>query len=86
VVNSSVLTDSGQVTPGEIISIFGTNFGPATGLTASIGTEQTGLPTQLGGVQVLFDGVAAPLLYASSNQINAIVPFGRRLTLNLSRR
>jgi uncharacterized protein (TIGR03437 family) len=76
VVNSSVLTDSGQVTPGEIISIFGTNFGPATGLTASIGTEQTGLPTQLGGVQVLFDGVAAPLLYASSNQINAIVPFG----------
>src|SRR5260370_29425886 len=30
--------------------------------------------TSLGGVQVLFDGVPAPLLYAGPTQINAIVP------------
>jgi uncharacterized protein (TIGR03437 family) len=75
VTNSGVLTDSGQVSPGEIISIFGTNIGPATPLAAGMGTTQTSLATQLAGVQVLFDGVAAPLLYVSTNQINAIVPF-----------
>jgi uncharacterized protein (TIGR03437 family) len=32
-------------------------------------------PTTLGGTQVLFDGVPAPLLYASANQINAVVPY-----------
>ena len=34
------------------------------------------IASQLGGVQVFFDGVAAPLLYVSNTQINAIVPFG----------
>lgn len=33
-------------------------------------------PNQLGGVEVLVDGTPAPLLYARSGQINAIVPFG----------
>ena len=31
--------------------------------------------TSLGGTSVLFDGVAAPVTYASSTQVNAIVPF-----------
>jgi uncharacterized protein (TIGR03437 family) len=30
----------------------------------------------LASAQVLFDGVPAPLLYASSDQIDVIVPFG----------
>jgi uncharacterized protein (TIGR03437 family) len=34
------------------------------------------VPTQLAGVQVWFDGVAAPVLYAQSRQINAIAPEG----------
>jgi uncharacterized protein (TIGR03437 family) len=34
------------------------------------------LTTSLGGVQVLFNNVAAPLLYVGPNQINAIVPTG----------
>ena len=33
------------------------------------------LPTQLNGVQVLFDGQPAPLLYVQSQQINAFAPF-----------
>jgi uncharacterized protein (TIGR03437 family) len=32
-------------------------------------------PTNSSGVSVFFDGIAAPLLYSSSNQINAIVPY-----------
>jgi uncharacterized protein (TIGR03437 family) len=34
------------------------------------------LGSKLSGTQVFFDGVAAPLLFVSSDQINAIVPFG----------
>src|SRR5262249_12999295 len=34
------------------------------------------IPTTLSGVQVLFDGVAAPLIYVSERQISAMVPFG----------
>jgi uncharacterized protein (TIGR03437 family) len=76
VTNSGVLTDSGQVSPGEIISLFGTSIGPAIALEAGIDNAEDSLPKELAGVQVLFDGIAAPLLYVSSNQINAIVPFG----------
>jgi uncharacterized protein (TIGR03437 family) len=66
---------SGQVSPGEIISVFGSNLGPPTPVQASI-SGLTAYPTQLAGVQVLVDGLAAPLLYVSASQINAIVPFG----------
>jgi trimeric autotransporter adhesin len=33
------------------------------------------VPTTLGGVQVLVNGYAAPLLYVSATQINAVVPY-----------
>jgi uncharacterized protein (TIGR03437 family) len=55
---------------GSIVSIFGTNL---SGSTAS--SSGFPLPTQLGGTQVLFGGVAAPLLYVSATQVNAQVPF-----------
>src|SRR6185369_13418957 len=32
--------------------------------------------TQLGGVSVLFNGIFAPIPYASAKQITAIVPYG----------
>jgi uncharacterized protein (TIGR03437 family) len=76
VANSASMTANGQVSPGEIISITGVGLGPTIPVAARlIGGQQT-IASQLGGVQVFFDGVAAPLLYASSTQINAIVPFG----------
>ena len=53
---------AGAISPGEIISIFGTNIGPATPayLTLTAGN----VSTTLAGTQVLFDNVAAPLIYA----------------------
>jgi uncharacterized protein (TIGR03437 family) len=65
---------SGRLSPGELISIFGFGIGPSTAL---VGTpDVNGLyPKSLGGLQVLIDGVAAPLLFASSTAINAQVPF-----------
>jgi uncharacterized protein (TIGR03437 family) len=73
--NSASLNAAGQVSPGEIISIIGLNLGPLVPVTASLASGQQTLPSQLGAVQVLFDGIAAPLLYVSATQINAIVPF-----------
>lgn len=37
----------------------------------------------LGHTQLLFDGVPAPLLYAGTSQINALVPFAVRKTTNV---
>jgi uncharacterized protein (TIGR03437 family) len=66
------------ISPGEIITIGGTNIGPGTPLSftlTSIGGIQTVPSTPLGGVQVTVNGYAAPLLYVSATQINAIVPY-----------
>jgi uncharacterized protein (TIGR03437 family) len=66
---------NGAVAPGEIISLFGTNMGPATGAGLSL-TPAGLVSTNVGGVQVLFDGTPAPLIYARSDQVSAIVPYG----------
>ncbi|MEZ5366197.1 MAG: hypothetical protein R2748_28640 [Bryobacterales bacterium] len=62
------------VSPGEGIVIFGKRFGPATIQTLEF--DQNGrATTSLGGVQVFFDDVAAPLIYAVNGQISVFVPF-----------
>jgi uncharacterized protein (TIGR03437 family) len=63
----------GTVAPGEIVSIFGIGVGPDQPVIA---LPAPSYPIALGGTQVLFDGVVAPLLYAGANQVNAIVPYG----------
>ncbi len=55
---------------GSLVTIWGDNLANATAAADSIP-----IPTQLSGTQVLFGGVAAPLLYVSPHQINAQVPF-----------
>src|ERR1019366_4060837 len=74
---------TGPVSPGEMISIFAnpsTVIGPATAVTLSgttCPTPCTNIPTTMGGLQVIFQpgGVAAPLTYVSSTQINCLVPY-----------
>jgi len=56
------------VAPGELVSIRGYNLGPLTGVSSSPATN-------LDGVQVYFDNLAAPILYAESGQINVQVPW-----------
>lgn len=65
----------GGVAPGEIVAIFGARLGPV----ALAGTQLTpagNLSMSIAGVQVLFDGNPAPLLYASASQVGAVVPSG----------
>ena len=65
---------SSPVSPGEIITIFGLALGPP-GLTTLQLDLNGGVATTLAGTRVLFDGVAAPLVYVGANQISAIVPY-----------
>jgi uncharacterized protein (TIGR03437 family) len=66
---------TGPVSPGEIISIFGTGIGPNPGASFQIAPDGGPIGTSLGGVEVLFDGTPAPLIYVSGLQISAIVPY-----------
>lgn len=63
----------GGVAAGEIVTLFGSAVGPAeiVGLRT---TEQGKLATLLAGTRILFNGMAAPLVYVSANQSSAIVP------------
>lgn len=62
---------SGQVSPGALATIFGSNFtGSGQNAIASLP-----LPSSLGGVSVQVNGVAAPVLYTSSSQINFQIPW-----------
>jgi uncharacterized protein (TIGR03437 family) len=65
--------DAGAVAPGEIVSLFGNGLGPANAVSLAPGADR--YPTDA-GVQVLFDGIPAPLLYLSETQVNAIAPWG----------
>jgi uncharacterized protein (TIGR03437 family) len=65
----------GAVSPGEIVTIYGTNLGPATAASAAIDSTTGKLATTIGGVQVLFNGIPAPVIYASNTQVNTIVPY-----------
>jgi len=72
VLNAANLAPIGPATRYQLLAIFGTGLGPATGVTAGE------LTYMLGSVTVGFtdsNGVfTAPILYASSTQINLAVP------------
>ena len=74
-VSSGASFASGAIAPGEIVSIFGVNLGPEE--SANLQLDDSGnVVDQLSNTQVFFDGVPAPMLYVSSGQVDAIVPFG----------
>lgn len=63
----------GAVAPGQVLTIFGQRLSGAALLTAQVDNGR--LVTELGGTRVLFDGIAAPLVYTSATQLSAIVPY-----------
>jgi len=63
----------GAISPGEIITLFGTGIGPGP---AEFALDPSGkVPVNLATTQVLINGTPAPVLYASATQVNAIVPY-----------
>jgi uncharacterized protein (TIGR03437 family) len=70
--NTAAGSVSGAVAPYELVSLYGIDIGPSSAMQPHV---VNGVVTSsLGGVQVLFGGVPAPLMFAGPNQINAIVP------------
>jgi len=70
IVNGASFSRAGNVSPGSLVSLFGTNLGFGT---VSSGTLP--LPTALAGATVLVNGNPAALFFVSSGQINFQVPW-----------
>lgn len=64
----------GVVAPGELVVIYGTGLGPAT-LTVNKPDGNGVYSNQLAGTVVSFNGVNAPIVYTSSTQVVAVVPY-----------
>jgi uncharacterized protein (TIGR03437 family) len=72
------ITQTGGIAPGKVIRLEGRGIGPAAVLPGlvRIGVSGNGvIQSTAGGVQVLFDQIAAPLLYVSATEIEVLVPF-----------
>ena len=75
-VTNGASLQTGAVSPGEIVTIFGNNIGPVTPTTGTSFTPTNGtVSTTLAGVSVTFNNVPAPLIFVSQGQVNAIVPY-----------
>ena len=65
---------SGSIAPGELVTIFGSDLGPAT--LASYQFSPSGLlETAIAGTRILIDGIAAPMYYATAGQVSGFVPY-----------
>jgi len=62
---------AGTIAPGEIVTLRGYGLGPAA---AAVASSQAPVD-QLGGTQVTFGGVAAPVFSAQSQQVTVQVPW-----------
>ncbi|MBI1355437.1 MAG: hypothetical protein GC160_13915 [Acidobacteria bacterium] len=70
VLNAASFESASRVSPGALISIFGSQLSDTTSVVNTVP-----LPTLLEGTEVYVAGVATPLLFANNGQINAQIPF-----------
>jgi uncharacterized protein (TIGR03437 family) len=62
-----------SIAPGEVVTLYGAGLGPANLVSFQLDSNNR-MPTTLGGVRILINGIPAPLLYVSSGQAAAVVP------------
>jgi uncharacterized protein (TIGR03437 family) len=72
-INAANFLLSNILAPGMIAAVYSTGNYHQFGTGSASATAQP-LPTTLNGIQVLFNGVPAPLFYAGTDQINYEVP------------
>jgi uncharacterized protein (TIGR03437 family) len=67
-----------SISPGEIITVFGADpahpIGPSTAVGLTLDASGA-VSTTIGGVQVLVNGFACPMVFASATQVSAVVPY-----------
>jgi uncharacterized protein (TIGR03437 family) len=73
-VTSAASYAASGVSPGEIVTIFGQSLGPASLAGLQVNSNGT-LSSSIGGVQVFFNGYAAPMVYTLATQLSTIVPY-----------
>ncbi|MBI4903690.1 MAG: lamin tail domain-containing protein [Acidobacteria bacterium] len=66
----------GPIAPGTVIMILGAGLGPNEPAEAQRTPDGAAITKILADTRVVFDGVAAPIVRASSTSVVAIVPFG----------
>jgi len=64
--------EASAAAPGEIVVIMGTSIGPKEPVQLRI--ENGRVATSLADTRVMFNGIAAPIIYASEKQTSAIIP------------
>jgi trimeric autotransporter adhesin len=64
----------GNISPGEILTLFGSGLGPSTLTEFKLGTNGL-FPTQLAGTSVTFNGTPAPMIYTSSGLVAVVAPY-----------
>ena len=69
-VNAASFAAGAPVSPGSLVSLFGRNLAATTQQARSFP-----LPLTLSGASLTVAGIAAPLIYADSGQINAQIPW-----------
>jgi uncharacterized protein (TIGR03437 family) len=74
IVNGANFVYQTGVAPGSIIAIGGLEIGPETPMNSRLSAPGQ-VATDMDGYRVLFDEIAAPMLYAARSQIGAVVPY-----------
>jgi uncharacterized protein (TIGR03437 family) len=71
---SAASYQGGGVSPGEVVVAFGQGLGPPALAYAPL--DETGAQSTIAqGAQMFFDGSPAPLIYAASGTVSAVVPY-----------
>src|SRR5579875_649189 len=73
-VTNAASNQQGTIAPGEIVVVYGSGLGPSQAQSYQAGSNGL-VPTNVAGTVVTFNGVPAPVLYASLTQVSAIAPF-----------
>ncbi len=73
IANAASYSNEG-ISPGEIVTIFGTYAGPSKLVGLEL-NAQGYVSTNLGGLEVLFNGMPAPLIYSMAGQVSCVVPY-----------
>jgi uncharacterized protein (TIGR03437 family) len=63
------------ISPGEIITLYGTNLGPTPVATLTLNSTGTLVTTSLDGTQVTFNGFPGPMIFTLDGQIAVVVPY-----------
>jgi uncharacterized protein (TIGR03437 family) len=63
-----------SIAPGEMVIVWGSSMGPSTLAGLQVGANGL-VSNSVGNVQVLFDGIPAPVVYVTASQIAVVTPY-----------